>query len=684
MSLSRIVIKNFKSIKECDIAVSELNVFIGENGAGKSNLLDAIRYFYANLTDSAENESYFDENNRYSNEIRITLFFDLSGLIKIANKNLRREFVLRISKQAAKTKYIGYYRKILTLATKAKTGRLLRVEMQQVKGRGILWNYGYDERAVIKSLFPLYAVDTRNLDLDSWNYIWNVLAEISKVSNDERKVLHQEIRNILLADKKETAEKAKVIEALLAEADISIKKDSSREFANRFMQLYLTGNKIQQGGKQLTYYSTGTSSVKYIELLTKAVSLLSKAKLKEPLLVLDEPEIGLHTSYIDELSESLALENIKLCRIIATHSSRLIKDIVIRHEKSFLFKVMLVKRYTTVQKLRKFIDNDKRLQYRVTDDHINTYFSRAILFVEGETELELFANPYLKLLFPALRYIDVVKGMSDNAVFSIMNPKTSKLPTPYLRLIDMDKVFSYEPDIGIIKKKKDFLRDKVKTDEKRQYMNKKQTDPWLYSQHCYIENKMAALYIPKPTRYENCGGRDFDMLLDSIHNYLKAYRVFALRTTIEGVLINGETMALAINFYNEVKKKQSRIITDFITYYTALKPEERLNFLRVIYNGKNNLLLKNSEFLTGADKVFVEHHNIGNKTEGWLSAYLEFYFKSFLPIDTKLTPSMFQIFLKNEQQRKSVMQDFYQRYSELATLMDCLSDMIELENKSAV
>ena len=45
---------------------------------------------------------------------------------------------------------------------------------------------------------------------------------------------------------------------------------------------------------------------------------------------------------------------------------------------------------------------------------------------------------------------------------------------------------------------------------------------------------------------------------------------------------------------------------------------------------------------------------------------------------------MFQIFLKNEQQRKSVMQDFYQRYSELATLMDCLSDMIELENKSAV
>ncbi len=683
MSLSRIVIKNFKSIKECDIAVTELNVFIGENGAGKSNLLDAIRYFYANLTDSAENESYFDENNRYSNEIRITLFFDLSELIKIANKNLGREFVLRISKQAAKTKYSGYYRKILTLAAKAKIRHLLRVEMQQIKGRGIHWNFGYDERAVIKSLFPLYAVDTRNLDLDSWNYVWNILAEISKVSNDERKVLAQDIRNILLADKKEVTEKAKVIEALLEEADISIKKDGSQEFAKRFMQLYLTGSKIRQGGKQLSYYSTGTSSVKYIELLTKAVSMLSKAKLKEPVLVIDEPEIGLHTSYIDELSESLALENKKLCRIIATHSSRLIKDIVIRHEKSFLFKIML-KRYTTVQKLRKFMDNDNRLQYRVTDDHINTYFSRAILFVEGETELELFANPYLKLLFPALRYIDVFKGMSDNAVYNIMNPKTSKLPTPYLRLIDMDKAFSYKPDTGVVIKKNDYLGDKVKTDEKRQYMNKKQTDPWLYSQHCYIENKMAALYIPKPTRYESCGGRDFDMLLDSIHNYLKAYRIFALRTTIEGVLINGETVDLAINFYNEVKKRQTRIITDFNIYHTALKPDERLNFLRVIYNGKNNLLLKSSDFLTGTDKDFVEHHNIGNKTNGWLSAFLAFYFKSFLPIDTKLTPSVFQNFLKNEQQRKSVIHDFYQRFSELATLMDCLSDMIELENKSAV
>ena len=67
MPLTRLIIKNFKSIKNCDISLSELNVLIGENGTGKTNLLDAISYFYRNLTDSDISEHVFDENNHYSN-----------------------------------------------------------------------------------------------------------------------------------------------------------------------------------------------------------------------------------------------------------------------------------------------------------------------------------------------------------------------------------------------------------------------------------------------------------------------------------------------------------------------------------------------------------------------------------------------------------------------------------------
>lgn len=40
--LSRIVLKGFKSIKQCDIQLHELNVLIGPNGAGGNQTLLAF------------------------------------------------------------------------------------------------------------------------------------------------------------------------------------------------------------------------------------------------------------------------------------------------------------------------------------------------------------------------------------------------------------------------------------------------------------------------------------------------------------------------------------------------------------------------------------------------------------------------------------------------------------------
>lgn len=43
-TLERITIKNFKSIREQTLALDRLNVFIGGNGSGKSNLIEAFRF----------------------------------------------------------------------------------------------------------------------------------------------------------------------------------------------------------------------------------------------------------------------------------------------------------------------------------------------------------------------------------------------------------------------------------------------------------------------------------------------------------------------------------------------------------------------------------------------------------------------------------------------------------------
>ena len=49
MGIERIKIENYKSIKKCNLNLSQLNALIGENGCGKTNVISAIKYFYNNL-----------------------------------------------------------------------------------------------------------------------------------------------------------------------------------------------------------------------------------------------------------------------------------------------------------------------------------------------------------------------------------------------------------------------------------------------------------------------------------------------------------------------------------------------------------------------------------------------------------------------------------------------------------
>jgi predicted ATPase len=87
--LSRIVLNGFKSIAACDLELSDLNVLIGANGAGKSNFIgffrmvqqlfeenlqvfvsreggpDALLHFGRKTTEQLEFQLYFG-NNGYS------------------------------------------------------------------------------------------------------------------------------------------------------------------------------------------------------------------------------------------------------------------------------------------------------------------------------------------------------------------------------------------------------------------------------------------------------------------------------------------------------------------------------------------------------------------------------------------------------------------------------------------
>lgn len=52
--LTRVVLRNYKSIKTCDIAPSQVAFLVGPNGSGKSNFLDALRFVAESLRSSID------------------------------------------------------------------------------------------------------------------------------------------------------------------------------------------------------------------------------------------------------------------------------------------------------------------------------------------------------------------------------------------------------------------------------------------------------------------------------------------------------------------------------------------------------------------------------------------------------------------------------------------------------
>jgi putative ATP-dependent endonuclease of OLD family len=94
MKITNIHIKNYKSIKELDINPNpKLNVFIGENGVGKSNIFDAINWLlgpnYPTFNATTEQDHYLGVEN---NKILIQLYFEDDFLLELNESKDKYQF----------------------------------------------------------------------------------------------------------------------------------------------------------------------------------------------------------------------------------------------------------------------------------------------------------------------------------------------------------------------------------------------------------------------------------------------------------------------------------------------------------------------------------------------------------------------------------------------------------------
>ena len=75
--INRLIIKNYRSIKDLDIELRDLNAFVGPNSSGKTNILSAINLVigdtYPSVRSFEENDFYLrDESNPIHIEVRFS------------------------------------------------------------------------------------------------------------------------------------------------------------------------------------------------------------------------------------------------------------------------------------------------------------------------------------------------------------------------------------------------------------------------------------------------------------------------------------------------------------------------------------------------------------------------------------------------------------------------------------
>jgi predicted ATP-dependent endonuclease of OLD family len=90
MKINRIIVENYRSIEKIDIELSKFSVFVGQNNHGKTNLFEAIQWFY-NARSTQKDEKHLKEDNRV---ISVELFFD----------NVQESDITKLKTDATQTK----------------------------------------------------------------------------------------------------------------------------------------------------------------------------------------------------------------------------------------------------------------------------------------------------------------------------------------------------------------------------------------------------------------------------------------------------------------------------------------------------------------------------------------------------------------------------------------------------
>ena len=617
MSIARVEIHHYKSIRHCDLAFRDINLLIGENGTGKSNLLDAVRYFHDSLLEERDDRECYHFQNRFSNEFSISVTFDFRHLKRISARNRSR---------GADVDYQDYYDWIV------RRQPYETLTMRKVRGRPVHWNQDRKYRQNISNLFPMYAVDAREVNLTDWRQLWDIIGDLMKVHRAREKEIAAEISAIKDRAEYKLEERFGKLAESFDKAHVRIQPFTPKQYASTISTLIFQGNVFSAQDSGLDYMSNGTNAFNYTNLLVEILKLISEYKIKDPIVLLDEPELSLHHKLIDQLTTRILGCGTAMQFLAATHSPRLLKN-MIKLERSNCEVIHVSARNGCTQAapmtLFSRTPGDERPRVFMMDQHANAYFSRYLLSVEGASETEVFSHEYLQTLFPFLRDVDVMEGMSDDVVQKIISPRQRHFQTRCLLLMDMDKAIIKSGNGNRFKLANKYFSEQRPPQERYDYSDKR-TEQLLRLKRIRALAERGRFHYWYP--FFSCKDPNFIEWIHLIKDYLKERNLYVAATTTEGMLITDQNLPFFWTYCQTVPSLRAAMPALQETYDSLLK-NDRLNFVRLLFNGKSDYILKLEEIgrqNPGMDRRLYEliARNRFSKTGGWISSWLDFYFCS--------------------------------------------------------
>lgn len=634
--IKKVTIQNFKSIKNAifdfENDSNQIVCLIGKNGSGKSNIFKAISYYYNYIGKIYSDEKILDNSNPYIQKsmISITFYIGLLNIKAVGNEHLK-EKIDCIKKWNSEGK--SFWR---------IENDEIELSMVQHRDGTIEWNATNEVCKAIKSFFPMYYIDTRHLDIYTWDKLWSIISDLSaaapQTSQEETAELLDNTFGKIYGDKYKNSNER--ISKYFDKYGITMDKFSFDSKYKMAFSMRFGGEHFMVDGYNLDYFSDGTSSFNYLKLLVSLIPQISELGCKYPILLIDEPEIGLHGALITEFVECLCDSvNRNALVTFSTHSPKLIADLSDRASGKYsLYKINKKGFYSELCKMNtKWIDESK---HTVTIRETECYFSDCIVYVEGETEVQLLNHPKIRELFHKLNGVHFYSFDSNNERLEVAHSDLINLGVPYKVLIDMDKVIYYtrentfsikqEPLVNPLSK--NGLKYNSKEKENYRFYNKNSGQIDLVSLRNNIANLMKKQYYLNERR-QYIDDADFNNMMYAIIKYCEYYNIIVNWSTIEGELITYENIEEFIKFTETVGAKNT-LEHDFICSKEDMKQKTVL--MLGAFNGKNEIInkVKIPVLKKGKDGAIIIDEKMQSvssevdKTDGWVKEWISYIFKT--------------------------------------------------------